>query len=43
MRAVSDGVDVKSSPEGTTVRMKFDAAPQDRGGSRTTWTKNSSI
>ena len=27
MRAVSDGVDVKSSPEGTTVRMKFDAAP----------------
>ena len=36
MRAVSDGVDVKSSPEGTTVRMRFDAAPQDRGGSRTT-------
>ena len=35
MRAVSDGVDVKSSPEGTTVRMKFDAAPQDCG-SRTT-------
>ena len=35
MRAVSAGVDVKSSPEGTTVRMKFDAAPQDRG-SRTT-------
>jgi anti-sigma regulatory factor (Ser/Thr protein kinase) len=27
MRAVSDGVDLKSSPEGTTVRMKFDAAP----------------
>jgi serine/threonine-protein kinase RsbW len=26
MRAVSDGVDLKSSPEGTTVRMKFDAA-----------------
>ncbi|WP_099040908.1 ATP-binding protein [Mycobacterium neglectum] len=26
MRAVSTDVDVKSSPEGTTVRMKFDAA-----------------
>jgi anti-sigma regulatory factor (Ser/Thr protein kinase) len=26
MRAVSTGVDVKSSPDGTTVRMKFDAA-----------------
>jgi len=35
MRAVSAGVDVKSSQEGTTVRMRFDAAPQDRG-SRTT-------
>jgi anti-sigma regulatory factor (Ser/Thr protein kinase) len=31
MRAVSAGVDVKSSPEGTTVRMKFDAAPQGCG------------
>jgi anti-sigma regulatory factor (Ser/Thr protein kinase) len=27
MHAVSEGVDVKSSPNGTTVRMKFDAAP----------------
>ena len=36
MRAVSAGMDVKSSPEGTTVRMKFDAAPQTCGGSRTT-------
>ncbi|MGZ5394757.1 MAG: ATP-binding protein [Mycobacterium sp.] len=35
MRAVSAGMNVRSSPEGTTVRMKFDAAPQDRG-SRTT-------
>lgn len=35
MRAVSAGMDVKSSPEGTTVRMKFDAAPQTFG-SRTT-------
>lgn len=35
MRAVSAGMDVMSSPEGTTVRMKFDAATQDRG-SRTT-------
>ncbi|WP_442010843.1 ATP-binding protein [Mycobacterium sp. 2YAF39] len=26
MRAVSAGLDVKSSPHGTTVRMKFDAA-----------------
>jgi serine/threonine-protein kinase RsbW len=26
MRAVSDGVDLKSSPEGTTVRMTFEAA-----------------
>jgi anti-sigma regulatory factor (Ser/Thr protein kinase) len=35
MRAVSAGVNVNSSPEGTTVRMKFDAAPQGCG-SRTT-------
>lgn len=35
MRAVSAGMDVKSSPEGTTVRMKFDATPQGCG-SRTT-------
>lgn len=27
MRAVSAGVDVDSSPDGTTVRMTFDAAP----------------
>lgn len=27
MHAVSAGVDVNSSPEGTTVRMKFNAAP----------------
>jgi serine/threonine-protein kinase RsbW len=26
MRAVSDAVDLKSSPQGTTVRMKFDTA-----------------
>jgi serine/threonine-protein kinase RsbW len=36
MRAVSAGMDVKSSPEGTTVRIKFDAVPQTCGGSRTT-------
>ena len=35
MRAVSDGVDLMSSPEGTTVRMRFDASRQDCG-SRTT-------
>ncbi len=35
MRAVSAGVDVESSAQGTTVRMKFDAAPQGCG-SRTT-------
>ena len=35
MRAVSAGLDVNPSPEGTTVRMKFDAAPQGCG-SRTT-------
>jgi serine/threonine-protein kinase RsbW len=35
MRAVSAGVDVKSSPEGTTVHISFDAAPQGCG-SRTT-------
>ena len=35
MRAVSAGVDVKASPEGTTVRMMFDAAPQDRGRATT--------
>jgi anti-sigma regulatory factor (Ser/Thr protein kinase) len=35
MRAVSARVDVRSSPRGTTVRMKFDAAPQGCG-SRTT-------
>jgi anti-sigma regulatory factor (Ser/Thr protein kinase) len=35
MRAVSDGVDLKSSPEGTTVRMRFDAGRQECG-SRTT-------
>jgi len=28
MRAVSAGMDVMSSPEGTTVRMTFDAAPE---------------
>ncbi len=31
MRAVSAGIDVNSSPEGTTVRMMFDAAPQGCG------------
>ncbi|WP_006242560.1 ATP-binding protein [Mycolicibacterium tusciae] len=36
MRAVSALVDVKSSPGGTTVRLKFDAPPQTCGGSRTT-------
>ena len=35
MRAVSAGVDVKSSPAGTTVHISFDAAPQGCG-SRTT-------
>jgi anti-sigma regulatory factor (Ser/Thr protein kinase) len=32
MRAVSAEVDLQSSPDGTTVRMKFDATP--RGASR---------
>jgi len=31
MRAVSAGMNVMSSPEGTTVRMTFDAAPEDCG------------
>ena len=35
MRAVSANVDVMPSPEGTTVRMTFDARPQTCG-SRTT-------
>jgi hypothetical protein len=31
MRAVSTGMNVMSSPEGTTVRMTFDAAPEPAG------------